>query len=126
MTPKEASIEIQLIRQQLQRLVRINGIAPADYTTIQDACVNIGESLNSLSSFIAPLRTKSKPRHPPKVPSVPERQPVDPIMNTGSLPPETLRGIRDMINSYKPLPHIEIIKERKIISGGARPLGKLE
>lgn len=116
MTPKEASIEIELIRQQLQRLVRIVGITPADYSTIQDACVSINESLCSISSFIAPLRTKSKPRHPPKVPTVPERiELVDP--RKYGLEPNDFVGRKTHEPAHEYL---------YSIYSGARPLGRLE
>lgn len=72
MTPKEASIEIELIRAHVERLIRC---AQDNATIISVATLTeLLHSTDKLREFVGPLRTKSKPRHPPKVPAVPERK----------------------------------------------------
>lgn len=71
MTPKEASIELELIRAHVERLIRC---AQTNETIISVATLTeLLHSTDKLREFVGPLRAKPKPRHQPKVPAAPER-----------------------------------------------------
>ena len=65
MTPREASIEIELIAETIMALPNVQPKLVAQ----------LFNSLNRLQNeFVAPLRKQPKPRHPPSVPRIPPKR----------------------------------------------------
>jgi hypothetical protein len=72
MTPRDASIEIELIQQHIDRLlVRCR---TADVFIVPTVLLDIKQRLGSLREFTHDLRKQLKPRHPPSVPRIPPRR----------------------------------------------------
>lgn len=73
MTPQEASVDIGIIQDHIDRLLRVKY---EPFVTVKST--TLYEMLNSamrLRAFIGPIRARKSPRHPPKVPQIPQHWP---------------------------------------------------
>jgi hypothetical protein len=88
MTPREASIEIELIAETIMALQSVQPKLVAQ----------LFASLNRLQNeFVAPLHKQPKPRHPPSVPRIPPRRERA----------QTIIGIAPNVEPGRPLGRIE-------------------
>lgn len=75
MTPQEASVDLGIIQDHIDRLLRVKY---EPFVTVKSTTLyEMLDSAMRLRAFISPIRARKSPRHPPKVPSYPARRPSE-------------------------------------------------